>query len=77
MKKKKPRGANLEMGEKEHGKLIAAVVLAVFGVAFGVTPYFVAAKIIVLLLAGESAFFGLYSVDVDGAVRISYPHGSL
>ncbi len=56
MKEKSPVGRIWEMGEKEHGKLIAAVVLAVFGVAFGVTPYFVAAKIIVLLLAGESAF---------------------
>ena len=44
------------MGEKEHGKLITAVILAVIGAACGMAPYFAAAKIIVLLLAGENAF---------------------
>ena len=32
------------------------VVLAVIGVACGMAPYFAAAKCIVLLLAGETAF---------------------
>lgn len=56
MKEQSPVGRIWELGEKEHGKLIAAVVLAVFGVAFGMAPYFAAAKLIVLLLAGETAF---------------------
>ncbi len=56
MKEQSPVGRIWELGEKEHGKLIAAVVLAVFGVACGMAPYFAAAKLIVLLLAGETAF---------------------
>ncbi len=56
MKEKSPVGRIWELGEKEHGKLIAAVLLAVLGVACGMTPYFAAAKIIVLLLTGETAF---------------------
>ena len=56
MKKQSPVGRIWELGEKEHGKLIAAVILAVIGVACGMVPYFAAAKIIVLLIAGEIAF---------------------
>lgn len=56
MKEQSPVGRIWELGEKEHGKLIAAVILAVIGVACGMAPYFAAAKIIVLLLAGENAF---------------------
>lgn len=56
MKKQSPVGRIWELGEKEHGKLILAVVLAVSAVAFGMIPYFAAAKIIVLLINGESAF---------------------
>ena len=36
--------------------MIAAVILAVAGVACGLAPYFATAKIIVLLLAGEKTF---------------------
>ena len=56
MKQQSPVGRIWELGEKEHGKLITAVILAVIGVACGMAPYFAAAKIIVLLLAGEKAF---------------------
>lgn len=56
MKEQSPVGRIWELGEKEHGKLITAVILAVIGVACGMSPYFAAAKIIVLLLAGETAF---------------------
>lgn len=56
MKEQSPVGRIWELGEKEHGKLITAVVLAVLGVACGMAPYFAAAKIIVQLLAGERAF---------------------
>ena len=56
MKEQSPVGRIWELGEKEHGRLIAAVILAVLGVACGMTPYFAAAKIIVLLLGGETAF---------------------
>lgn len=57
MKEKSPVGRIWEMGEKEHGKLITAVILAVLGVACGMAPYFAAAKIIVLLLAGRRCFW--------------------
>ena len=43
-----------ELGKDEHGRLITAVVLAVLGVTGGMVPYFAAAKVIVLLLAGEN-----------------------
>ena len=56
MKEKSPVGRIWELGESEHSKLITAVILAVVGVACGMAPYFAAAKIIVLLLAGETAF---------------------
>lgn len=55
MKEQSPVGRIWELGEREHGKLITAVILAVVGVAGGMVPYFAAAKIIVLLLAGERA----------------------
>ncbi len=55
MKEQSPIGRIWELGVKEHGRLIAAVVLAVIGVACGMAPYFAAARIIVLLLAGERA----------------------
>ena len=56
MKEQSPVGRIWELGEREHGKLITAVILAVIGVACGMAPYFAAAKIIVLLLGGEQAF---------------------
>ena len=55
MDKQSPVARIWELGEKEHGKLIAAVVLAVIGVVCGMVPYFAAARIIALLLAGETA----------------------
>lgn len=55
MKKQSPIGRIWELGEREHGKLLTAVFLAVIGVACGMAPYFAAAKIIVLLLDGEKA----------------------
>ncbi len=54
MKEQSPVGRIWELGKKEHGKLITAVVLAVIGVACGMVPYFAAAKIIMLLLAGRA-----------------------
>ena len=56
MKEQSPIGRIWELGAQEHGRLITAVALAVIGVACGMVPYFAAAKIIVLLLAGEQAF---------------------
>ena len=55
MKEQSPVGRIWELGEQEHGKLITAVILAVIGVICGMIPYFAAAKMIVLLLAGEKA----------------------
>lgn len=85
MKKQSPVGRIWELGEKEHGKLITAVILAVIGVACGMAPYFAAAKIIVLLLAKESAFsaylpwiltalagFIIRTVLYNGALGISH-----
>ena len=85
MKKQSPIGRIWELGEKEHGKLITAVILAVIGVACGMAPYFAAAKIIVLLLAGETAFsayipwlltalagFLIRTVLYNGALGISH-----
>ena len=56
MEKQSPIGRIWELGKDEHGKLITAVILAVFGVVCGMVPYFAAARIIVLLLAGEASF---------------------
>ena len=42
-----------EMGEDEHGKLIAAIVLASAAVMFGIIPYFIAAFLIEGLLNHE------------------------
>lgn len=55
MKEKSPDQRIWELGEAEHGRLITAVILAVVGVACGMAPYFAAAKIIAMLLAGERA----------------------
>lgn len=85
MKEQSPVGRIWELGEKEHGKLITAVILAVIGVIFGMAPYFAAAKIIVLLLGKETAFssylpwlitalagFLLRTVLYNGALGISH-----
>ena len=55
MKQQSPVGRIWELGKPEHVNLISAVVLAVVGSVCGMVPYFAAAKIIVLLLAGEQA----------------------
>lgn len=55
MEKQSPVQRIWELGKDEHGRLITAVILAVAGVVCGMAPYFAAAKIIVLLLAGEKA----------------------
>lgn len=85
MKEQSPIGRIWELGEKEHGKLITAVILAVIGVACGMAPYFAAAKIIVLLLCNETAFsaylpwlltaligFLIRTVLYNGALGISH-----
>ena len=56
MEKQSPVQRIWELGKDEHGKLITAVILAVVGVVCGMAPYFAAAKLIALLLAGETAF---------------------
>lgn len=55
MEQQSPVGRIWQWGEAEHGRLITAVVLAVLGTVCGMAPYFAAAKIITLLLAGEQA----------------------
>jgi ATP-binding cassette subfamily B protein len=56
MQKKNPLFRIWELGESERGKLKSAIVLALFGVIFGIVPYFCAAKIVVGLLNDEKAF---------------------
>ncbi|MCT4544710.1 MAG: ABC transporter ATP-binding protein/permease [Vallitalea sp.] len=56
MQKKNPLFRIWELGESERGKLKSAIVLALFGVIFGIVPYFCAAKIVVSLLNDEKAF---------------------
>ena len=56
MKEQSPVGRIWELGKNEHGRLTAAVILAVIGVACGMAPYFAAAKIIVLLIERETVF---------------------
>ena len=55
MEKQSPVRQIWDLGKDEHGKLITAVILAVVGVVCGMAPYFAAAKMIALLLAGERA----------------------
>ena len=55
MKKQSPVQRIWELGGEQHGRLVAAVILAVIGVICGMAPYFAAAKLITLLLAGERA----------------------
>ena len=55
MEQQSPVGRIWQWGEAEHGRLITAVVLAVLGTVCGMVPYFAAAKIITLPLAGEQA----------------------
>ena len=85
MEKKSPVQRIWELGKDEHGRLITAVLLAVVGVVGGMVPYFAAAKIIVLLLAGEHALaayapwllaalggYLLRTVLYNGALSISH-----
>lgn len=55
MKEQSPVQRIWELGREQHGSLIAAVAMAVVGMVCGMAPYFAAAKIIAMLLAGESA----------------------
>lgn len=85
MKKQSPVGRIWQLGKDEHGKLIAAVVLAVVGSVCGIVPYFAAAKIIALLLAGEKVLqtyttwfltalvcYWLRTVLYNGALSVSH-----
>ena len=85
MKKQSPVGRIWQLGKDEHGKLIVAVVLAVVGSVCGIVPYFAAAKIIALLLAGEKVLqtyitwfltalvcYWLRTVLYNGALSISH-----
>lgn len=53
MKEKSPMLRLWELGEKEHGGLIRAVISALIGVLGGMIPYFAAAQIIVALVNGK------------------------
>ena len=85
MEKQSPVKRIWDLGAAEHGRLITAVVLAVAGAVCGMVPYFAAAKIIALLLAGETALaaytpwlltalcgFLLRTVLYNGALSISH-----
>lgn len=62
MEKQNPLLRIWELGEKEHGGLIRAVLLALVGVLAGLLPYFAAARIIIGLINGERqmAFYLLW-----------------
>lgn len=53
MQKQNPLLRLWELGAKEHGSLIRAILSAAVGVLAGMLPYFAAAKIIVALMRGE------------------------
>ena len=53
MKKQSPVQRIWELGRDQHSRLITAVLMAVTGTVCGMAPYFAAAKLISLLLAGE------------------------
>ena len=85
MEQQSPVARIWQLGEKEHGRLITAVVLAVVGSVCGMVPYFAAAKIITLLLAGQtelSAYtvwlvtalcgFWLRTLLYNGALSVSH-----
>jgi len=67
MEKQSPVQRIWELGKSEHGHLITAVLLAVIGVICGMVPYFAAARIIILLLAGERAL-SAYTVWLGAAL---------
>ena len=78
MDKQSPVARIWELGADEHGKLIAAVALAMVGVVCGMIPYFAAARLLALLLSlavFPIAFFfmmtamGGYTKDYEGAVQ--------
>ncbi|MCT4597036.1 MAG: ABC transporter ATP-binding protein/permease [Vallitalea sp.] len=56
MQTKNPLRRLWELGEGERGKLKIAIMLALFGVIFGIAPYFCAAEIVVGLVNDERAF---------------------
>ena len=81
MEKQSPVQRIWELGKSEHGHLITAVLLAVVGVICGMVPYFAAARIIILLLAGERAI-SAYTVWLGAAlagylVRTALYNGAL
>ncbi|ADY57030.1 Xenobiotic-transporting ATPase [Syntrophobotulus glycolicus DSM 8271] len=55
-KKKKGLARLAEFAEPHKGNYIAAVVLAVLGVACGLIPYFAVSRIVIRLIAGERDF---------------------
>lgn len=59
MKEKSPLLRLWELGEKEHGRFVRAIVSAVIGVIGGMLPYLAAAQIVIGLMAGkrEAAFY--------------------
>ena len=67
MERQSPVQRIWELGKSEHGHLITAVLLVVIGVICGMVPYFAAARIIILLLAGERAL-SAYAVWLGAAL---------
>ena len=55
MKEQSPVQRIWELGAEQHGRLVTAVIMAVVGVVCGMVPYLAAAKIIAMLLKGETA----------------------
>ena len=56
-KKGSALGTLWNWGRAHHGKFIISIVLAIFGVACQMIPYFCVVNIIAIMFAGETAFF--------------------
>lgn len=68
--KKNPLVSIWELGESEHGRLKASIVLAAIGVISGIVPYFCAARLILGLLGGIREFS--YYLICCGIALITY-----
>lgn len=71
-KKFNPYAFLLSLAKDCKGKFIESVIFAIIGVAAGVVPYLIAARIIIGLINGESSveFYGLNCLIILGAFTV-------
>lgn len=70
MKEKSPLIRLWELGEKEHGRFIRAIVSAVTGVVGGMLPYLAAAQMVIGLMAGKREW--AYYLQWCGVALLGY-----